>query len=91
MIEDPRCFACGAPVSTSDSALWNIQVTFRDTFENLCTYPFTIADDSHMAISFLNGMYHRGFFARTEPDGSHMQVIPVSRVIAIIVTPAEKQ
>jgi hypothetical protein len=86
--EEPRCYACGGPISTSDSALWDIQVIFRNAAESLCSYTFVVADDCHMAIGYLNGMYHRGFFARTEPDGSHMQVIPVSRVVEIIVTPA---
>jgi len=90
MIEEPRCYACGAPISTEDSTLWAIRVTFRDANDNLCNYDFTVADDSHMAISYLNGMYHRGFFARTEPDLSYMHVIPASRVASILVTPAEK-
>ena len=84
--EDPRCYACGGPISTSDTRQWIIGVSFRDANDNLCRYDFTVADDSHMAIGYLNGMYHRGFFARTEPDGSYMHVIPVSRVISILVT-----
>lgn len=89
MIEEPRCYACGAPISTNDSKQWAISVSFRDANDNLCKYDFTVADDSHMAFGYLNGMYHRGFFARTEPDGSYMHVIPISRVLQVIVIPID--
>ena len=90
MSEGPRCYACGAPISTVDSIQWAIRVDFRDANDNLCKYDFVVSDDSYMAIGYLNGMYHRGFFARTEPDGSYMHVIPISRVVSIIVTPVEE-
>ena len=60
-MEEPRCYACGAPISTNDSSLWDIRVVFRNAIDNLDNYTLTIADDSHMAIVFLIGMYHRGF------------------------------
>lgn len=85
--EEPRCYACGAPVSTSDSTQWAISVSFRDGNDNLCRYDFVITDDSHMAIGYLNGMYHRGYFARTDLEHGYMHVIPVSRVVHILVTP----
>jgi len=87
MLEEPRCYTCGAPISTSDSTPWNIKVVFRDALNNVFHYSFTVLDDSHMALDFLNGMYRRGFFAREEPDRSLLHVIPISRVVEVIVTP----
>lgn len=87
MTEDPRCYACGAPVSTNDTTQWYIRVVYRNEVDSLDNYAFTVADDSPMAIGYLNGMYHRGFFAMTEADGQHMLVIPVSRVVAVRVSP----
>lgn len=84
--EDPRCYACGAPISTNDTTLWNISLMYRDACENLQNIRFTIADDSHMAIVYLNGMYHRGFFAHTDPHVPHMVIIPTSRVVEVSVS-----
>lgn len=89
-VEEPRCYACGGPISTNDTTQWLISLSFRDGHDNLCQYDFKVADDSYMAIGYLNGMYHRGFFAREDPEHGYLHIIPVSRVLHILVTPKER-
>ncbi len=89
--QDPRCYACGAAISTVDTTQWIIALSFRDVSDNLVRYDFTVADDSHMAIGYLNGMYHRGFFAREDAEHGYMHVIPISRVVHVLVTSAGRE